>query len=213
MLSIMEYVLGFFSVGAVALLGAMSPGPDFAMVVKNAVISSKRAGIVTALGVATGCLVHATYSIIGIGTLVSQSILAFTIVKWLGAIYLLYLGLNMLFSKKTEGAKEVFSQTSPNTTLITSFREGFLTNVLNPKATLFFLAIFTQVININTPFVLKVAYGLEVAVLVGIWFSILTLFLNVTYFKNLLTRSLHRVEQAMGAVLVLLAGKVALEQR
>lgn len=209
----MEYVLGFFAVGAVALLGAMSPGPDFAMVVKNALLSSKRAGIATALGVATGCLVHVTYSIVGIGALVAQSILLFTVVKWLGALYLLYLGVTMLLSKKAKGMPTVASAKGTERSFLLSFKEGFLTNVLNPKATLFFLAIFTQVIDLGTPLAFKMAYGIEVAVLVGLWFTALTLFLNIARFKTILARSLHRLEQVMGVVLVGLACSVAFEQK
>lgn len=210
----MEYVLGFFAVGAVALLGAVSPGPDFAMVVKNALLGSRQAGIATALGVATGCLVHVTYIIIGIGALVSESIIAFTVVKWLGALYLLFLGAKMLLSKKSASVSiEPLEGARPTLSLAASFKQGLLTNVLNPKATLFFLAIFTQVISLQTPILFKVGYGLEVAVLVGIWFTSLTFFLNIAVFKSALSRSLHRIEQAMGAVLVLLATKVVLEHR
>lgn len=212
-LSIMEYVIGFFAVGAVALLGAISPGPDFAMVVKNALLGSKKAGVATALGVAVGCLVHVLYSIVGIGALVSQSILAFTIVKWLGALYLLYLGAKMLLSKNSGTVPIVVAGPKATSSFFVSFKQGFITNVLNPKATLFFLAIFTQVISLNTPLVIKAAYGVEVAMLTGAWFVLLTALLNVELFKKCLSRSIHRVEQTMGAVLILLAGKVAFDQR
>ena len=209
----MEYVIGFFAVGAVALLGAISPGPDFAMVVKNALLGSKKAGMATALGVAVGCLVHVTYSVIGIGALVSQSILAFTVVKWLGALYLLYLGVKMLLSKNGGTVPLVATGPQVMNSFFSSFRQGFITNVLNPKATLFFLAIFTQVISLSTPLVIKAAYGLEVALLTGSWFVLLTVLLNVELFKKRLSRYMHRIEQTMGVVLILLAGKVALDQR
>ena len=207
----MEYVLGFFAVGTVALLGAMSPGPDFAMVVKNAVVGSRRSGIATALGVACGCLVHVTYSIIGIGALVASSILAFTVIKWLGALYLLYLGITMLVSKG-EGMPRATSARADKS-FRTSFKEGFLTNALNPKATLFFLAIFTQVVRIDTPLSIKTAYGLELAILVGVWFTMLTLFLNISWFKALIARGMKHIEQVMGAVLIALACSVVLERR
>ncbi len=133
----MEFLTPFVTVGAVGLLAAMSPGPDFAVVTKNSLFGSRRAGLFTAIGVGLGIFLHVAYSLVGIGLIISQSIALFSIIKYIGAAYLFYLGYQLLRAKRAEDGvieTNVGATTSPWRAL----REGFLTNAFNPKATLFF---------------------------------------------------------------------------
>ena len=126
------FVLGFLVV--------MFPGPNFAMILRNSLLRSRRAGIYTALGIALGGTVHVTYSLIGIGVIISQSILLFNALKWLGAFYLIAIGLKALWTKKhpIQAANGPQARMSREAAL----RSGFLTCLLNPKSTLFFFALF-----------------------------------------------------------------------
>ena len=206
----MEYLLGAITIGIVALLAAMSPGPDFAVVTKNSILHARRAGIWTALGVGCGIFVHVAYSLVGIGLIISQSILLFSIIKYIGATYLLYLGWQLLRAKKHDAAFPGKQSHKTPISAVAAFREGFLTNALNPKATLFFLSIFTLIITSGTPLVVRALYGVEIAFIVGVWFVLLAYFLNISYVRNTFSRVQHYFERGMGAILIALGIKVAL---
>ena len=140
-------MLELVSVITITLLAVISPGADFAMVSRNSMFLSRRAGLLTALGISLGVLVHVTYSMLGIGLLISQSIVLFNLVKFAGAAYLIWLGIGMLRSRKLDPQKVV---TAPQLSDWQALRVGFLTNALNPKTTLFVVALFTQVISPDT---------------------------------------------------------------
>jgi len=94
----------FLTVALIHLLAVASPGPDFAIVVRESVGYGRRAGLFTAVGVGTGILVHVTYSLLGIGLIVSQSIVLFNALKWLAAAYLLYIGIKALRARPADSA-------------------------------------------------------------------------------------------------------------
>lgn len=192
----------------------ISPGPDFVMAVRNSIVYSRRAGIFTALGFGLGVLVHVTYTIFGISAVIAKSILLFNVIKWAGAAYLVYIGFQALRSKGMaqrvveSAAAETPSQASlPDMKALWS---GFLTNVLNPKATLFFLAIFSQIINPATPLIWQVIYGLSCAVTVALWFSLVSLILNQGAVRALFLRATKWIDRVCGALLIALGVKVAL---
>lgn len=95
-------MLEFFTISIVILLAAISPGPDFALVTRNSLRHSQKAGVMTALGIAIGTLFHASYCILGFVIIISKSILLFNIIKYMGASYLIYLGIKGLLEKKNK---------------------------------------------------------------------------------------------------------------
>lgn len=186
----------------------MSPGPDFVMVAKNSISISRKAGLYTSIGLGFGISIHVLYSLIGIGLIISKSILLYSIIKYLGAAYLLYIGIKALRAQKsdilieTHGAQDI--------TPLKAIRIGFLTNVLNPKATLFFLSLFTLVINPETSIGIQILYGLEMCLMTTIWFSLVSLFLSQDKVKRQFLRIGHYFERVMGGILIALGIKVAL---
>lgn len=206
----MEYLGEFITIGLIGFLGAMSPGPDFIIVTKNSLMYSRKVGVYTAIGVGIGILVHVAYSLVGIGVVVSQSILLYSIIKYLGAAYLIYLGVKALITRP-KTAKEMHLKKSSHTiSKLQGFKNGFFTNSLNPKATVFFLSVFTQVIEPTTPTIIQAIYGLEIAVVVGIWFIVISMIFSNTFLKKKITAVQSRIEKALGAVLVLLGIKIAI---
>ncbi|MFI4938501.1 MAG: LysE family translocator [Candidatus Berkiellales bacterium] len=142
----MIYLNDFIALGLISLLAAISPGPDFVIVAQNSLLHGKRVGIYTALGVALGCTIHITYCVIGIAVIVAESIIAFNIIKYLGAAYLIYIGVKGLLAKKAS-ADVLLTQSNHTIKELSSLRavrNGFLVNVLNPKATLFFLSMLLK---------------------------------------------------------------------
>jgi len=204
----------FFLIAGIHLLAVMSPGPDFAMVMRNSLVYSRRTGVLAAAGLAIGIALHVTYSLLGIGLIISKSLLLFNVIKYVGALYLIYIGVKSLMSKKSESANHSDAVISKkDLTPIAAIRLGFLTNSLNPKATLFFLALFTQVIDPSTSIWVKMLYGVEMSAATFMWFGIIATILTHKQVSTLFEGIKHHIEKVFGAVLLALGVKVALGSR
>ena len=136
---------------AAGLLLNMTPGPDVLYVVSNALRSGGRVGVVAALGITAGCFVHIFAAALGVSALMAASTTAYTVLKWLGAGYLMYVGVRLLLSKATsaiqlEAGSSIFKRARGQNSLKIVFLRGFWTNALNPKVALFFLAFLPQFI-------------------------------------------------------------------
>lgn len=199
----------------IALLGAMSPGADFVLVTRNSLVYSRKIGIFTAIGIGMGVLVHVFYTLAGIGLIISQSILLFNIIKYIGAAYLIYIGWKSLNAKPRDEKKEVekISTNLKNITPAKALLSGIATNALNPKVTLFFLSLFMQFISTGTPFSVQVMLGLETAAIIGGWFAIVAIMFSNDLLKNKIKKVGHWFEKVTGAALILLGVKVALSTR
>jgi len=201
----------FFAVILVAILAGISPGPDFVVVTNNTVTHGKRAGIATALGVAAALAVHATYSILGLTYLLVSYHLLFQTVQIAGAVYLAYLAVTSIVSSfriSTAPAAHLESDLRQKTNLA-GFRDGLLCNLLNPKAYVFFLSIFSQFMTVTTPPWVEWIYGLEVVVTIGAWFVLVAVALSTPFFRHLFLRLRKWIERLLGVVLLTFAGKIA----
>lgn len=199
----------FFTVALIHLLAVASPGPDFAIVVRESVAHGRRAGVFCALGVGTGIFVHVAYSLLGIGLIVSQSIVLFNALKWLAAAYLLYIGFKALRAQPAASGAVQEQATAPARTPRGAFVTGFVTNGLNPKATLFFLSLFTVVINPHTPLLVQGGYGVYLAVATALWFCLVAMLFSQQRVREGFARMGHWFDRLMGAVLVGLGIKLA----
>ena len=128
----------------------LTPGPDVFYMVSQAARQGVRAGLVASAGITAGCMVHVAAAALGVGALLAASATAFTVLKWVGAAYLLWMGVKLLFAKNNskllaQDAREA-ADSSPDTSLARIFWGGFWTNVLNPKVAIFFLAFIPQFI-------------------------------------------------------------------
>lgn len=141
--------LGLFI--ASGLLLNMTPGPDSLLIMARGAIQGFRAGSAAALGIGAGTCVHVMAAALGLSALLSASAAAFTVVKLLGAAYLVYLGIGLLFKRAAPAAEEAAPVAPPAQPLRRIFAQGFLTNVLNPKVGLFFLAFVPQFIAADAP--------------------------------------------------------------
>jgi RhtB (resistance to homoserine/threonine) family protein len=174
------------SITLIHLLAVISPGPDFFMLLKNTLTYSRKIGIYTAFGFGLGIGVHIIYSLAGLALIISKSILIFSVIKYLGALYLLYIGIQSILtkSKKINFEKKIKKQEiTPQNAIL----QGFLTNVLNPKATLFFLSLFTMIITPNTSNATLYAISTIMIINTILWFSLLAFFMTqkrVHFFYN-----------------------------
>ena len=126
----------------------LTPGPDVLYIVTNSLRAGARAGIVAGLGITAGCFVHIFAAAVGVSALLAASATAFTVLKWLGAAYLLWIGIKILFARRPQTSTDLFAAAAsqPPRALRAVFVGGFWTNVLNPKVAIFFLAFVPQFI-------------------------------------------------------------------
>ncbi|MBS4148418.1 LysE family translocator [Pseudomonadota bacterium DY0742] len=206
------YWMEFLTVALVHLLAVASPGPDFAVVVRESVTQGQRAGLWTALGVGSGIFVHIAYSLLGIGLIVSQSILLFNLFKWLAAGYLVYLGWKALRARPQLEAATLTAGPVPTRRAREAFTVGFVTNGLNPKATLFFLSLFTVVINHDTPLAVQAGYGLYLACATTLWFCLVAWLFSRDRVRAGFARMGHWFDRVTGAVLIALGARLALSE-
>ncbi|MBV9863965.1 MAG: LysE family transporter [Abitibacteriaceae bacterium] len=206
----LSYLAEFLAIAGVHLLAVASPGPDFAMVVRQSIAYGRPTALWTSVGIGLGILMHTTYSLLGIGLLIAHSLAAFTVVKILGALYLAYIGYKSLQAK----APEVVTASPEDIHILPTSKQalwtGFLTNALNPKATLFFLALFSVVISPATPTLIKAAYGLWMAVMTAVWFCGVSLLFSQPRVRQAFGRFGHWAERVMGAVLIAFGVRLAL---
>ncbi len=190
------------AVATITILAVISPGADFAMVTRNSMVLSRRAGVLTATGIAFGVLVHVAYSMAGIGLLIAQSIVLFNLIKFAGAAYLIYLGVTMLRTKKADPGETATIVTPLSDRA--ALKSGFLTNALNPKTTLFVVALFTQVISPSTPLAVQLGYGAFMSLAHLLWFALVAYAFSSDAARRIVARSRHLVERGIGAALVAL---------
>ncbi|MCD5979611.1 MULTISPECIES: LysE family transporter [Pseudomonas] len=202
----------FLTVALIHLLAVASPGPDFAVVVRESVAHGRKAGTYTAMGVGTAIFLHVGYSLLGIGLIVSQSIVLFNALKWAAAAYLLYIGIKALRAKPASAGDAPVNVVAGERTARGAFTSGFITNGLNPKATLFFLSLFTVVINPHTPMWVQAGYGVYLAVATGLWFCLVARLFSQERVRAGFARMGHWFDRAMGGVLVALGVKLALTE-
>jgi len=194
----------------VTFLVMVSPGPDMVLVLRNTFLGGRLAGLQTSLGVLAGNLVHITYCVLGIGWLISQSILAFTALKYAGAAYLIYLGVMSYRSGATTldtGSSEGRRRNR------TWFVQGFVNNVLNPKGTLFYLGVFTIVITPETSVSATLVLILIMMLVSASFWLFFVYTLDRPIIREFIERSQQIVNRIFGVLLVFLGMRVATIER
>ncbi|MFM5819309.1 LysE family transporter [Aeromonas sanarellii] len=197
------------AVVAITLLAVISPGPDFAMVSRNGLLLSRRSGVLTALGIAAGVCVHVSYTLLGVGVLIQQSLWLFNLIKLAGAAYLVFLGIRMLRARPA--VDEVMAD-QPALSSLGALRTGFLTNVLNPKTTIFIVSLFMQVVQPQTPLAVQLGYGAFIVLAHALWFSAVAIFFSNASVRARLLAVHHWIDRVFGALLVGFGMLLALTQ-
>ena len=187
------------AVVAITLFAVISPGPDFAMVSRNSLLLSRRAGVLTALGIGLGVLIHVGYTLLGVGLLLQQSTGLFNALKLAGAGYLIYLGMKMLLSKADSATH---SDAQKPVADGAALRTGLLTNALNPKTAVFIVSLFMQVVQPDTPLAVQIGYGAFIALAHAAWFSLVALCFSAGAVRARLLAVRHWIDRAFGGLLV-----------
>jgi threonine efflux protein len=182
------------------------PGPDMVLVLRNTLVSGRRAGLQTSVGVLSGNLVHITYCVLGIGLLISQSILAFSALKYAAAAYLIYLGIMSFRSGPTTLDTNDIDRRPPNRAW---YVQGLVNNLLNPKGTLFYLGVFTTVITPETSASVMLLLIVSMMLVSASFWLVFVYTLDRPTIRTLAERSQRTVNRICGALLVFLGIRVA----
>lgn len=203
----MAYAPEFLLVAAAHLLAVASPGPDFALVLRQSITHGRATALRTSLGIGTGILFHVSYSVLGLALLIRGSAVAFTAVKFAGAGYLAWIGVRVMFTPPrtavtvAEGAPPAARG---------AYITGLLVNVLNVKAMVFFIALFSAGVSPTTPLAVQAGYGLWMAMATAAWFSLVSVFFTQPAVRSRFLRAGHWFDRVMGVVFVALAVRLML---
>lgn len=186
----------------------MSPGPDMMLIVKHSGARDRWPAVACIAGICCGVLVHVSFSILGIATVIAASATLYSAMKLAGAAYLIYVGLKSFLSagglKFDQAGKSVISKPG------TPFRDGLLCNVLNPKVTIFILAVFTQVIEPSTPVAHKIIYGLFIAIEAFVVWNTFVALVRTKLALSFIQRFQVAIDRAVGVILIGFGAALAL---
>lgn len=195
---------------AITILAVVSPGPDFAMTLRNSLVFGRKAGLATSAGIAAGVSVHIIYSILGFSFILEKAVWLLDIIRYLGAAYLIWLGVQPFLKPKILiDNTNKFAAKQEFITKTSAFRSGFLCNALNPKTTMFFVALFSQVIHPETPLFAQLAFGVFIAVAHLTWFSFVATILTHSTMKSVFDKARSKIEKGIGICLVGLGIRLA----
>jgi threonine/homoserine/homoserine lactone efflux protein len=194
------------------LLAAASPGPDFAYVTRQSLVNGRRAGLLASIGIALGLSIHILYSAAGLAAVVAHSSHWMTAIRLAGGGYLLYLGFSGLRSR---AGAPLTAQPVPAVppAPLRQVLGGFLCNALNPKAPIYFLALFTVVLEPGLPLPTLLAYGAWIMVLQWLWFSLVALLFAHPLVRDRLFAVRHWIDRAFGVAMVALGIRVLVTVR
>jgi RhtB (resistance to homoserine/threonine) family protein len=204
----------FYLFVLMCILLIILPGPDTAIATKNTVIAGKIGGLETALGTCCALLIHTSAAVLGLSTIIVKSALLFSVFKYVGAVYLIYLGIKTLWSlRKKEEAASVEMDTKSKFTNKSCFKQGFLTNILNPKVAVFFLTFLPQFVDAGSktfiPFLLM---GITYTVLTALWFLLYVYLINQVSAFMKRPKAQNIIEGITGTILIGFGIKLALEK-
>lgn len=207
----MSYWSEFLTIVVAHALAVASPGPDFAIVLKQSLDKGRPAALWTSLGIGAGISLHVAYSLLGISLLIANSPVAFNGLKYLGAAYLAWVGLQALRSKPRDpGAPANAVKREEAARGRPAFVLGFLTNALNPKATMFFLALFPMAVSVSTPKLVQLGYGIWVILYTAAWFSFVSLVFTRPEVRERFLRQGHWIDRVLGVVFLGFAASLVL---
>lgn len=202
---LMFYYVGFFTmnefiaVASITILAVISPGADFAIVTKHSYLYGRPVGILTSVGIALGVLVHVTYTLLAVAFVMVYTPSLLTIIKYIGAVYLIYIGYKTFTQPPVTDSKS-----GSSITLWQALRYGFFTNALNPKTTLFVISTYTQIVNPQTSQTVLIGYGLFMSVAHFVWFGLVSLvFSQQTLRTNMLEKQVA-INRIIGLILAVL---------
>ncbi|WP_432474427.1 LysE family translocator [Amphritea sp. HPY] len=189
----------------IMLAGALVPGANTAIILRNTLQGSRRAGFITALGLAFALSIHVILSIVGLAALISENPTLYTAIRWLGSAYLVYMGLTYILTKPFQSGTE-----EGNSGHGSPFIAGMMVSLFNPKVLIMFIAIFSHVMQEIDSWGIKTLYAITPVIIEFSWLSIIVLLLSQSGVQRKLNQIKQSLERVIGAGMVLLGIKLGL---
>ena len=181
---------------AICLIGAMSPGPSMALIIRNSIKYGRLSGILFSLGHAIGIGIYATVSVLGLQFILINNLFLFNAIQFCGSVFLLILGI--LFLRDTAHNLSLENEQKN----VNSFMQGFAISILNPKILIWFAAIFSQFIEISSTNFVKLAMVLIASSIDGLWYIILTIVITGFGLKQFLEHNTNIIQKISGVILI-----------
>ena len=183
----------------VCLLGAMSPGPSLALIIRNSINFNRTSGIVASFAHGLGICVYATVTVIVLEFILKNSKTIFFVIQICGSLFLIILGLIFVFKKNNENQNDTYQIHS------NSFAQGFFIAIINPKILIWFTAIYSQFIDINATFLNKTILVLTPSIIDAIWYSLVSILVTGYGLKEILNKKKFIIQKIIGILLILIA--------
>ncbi len=183
----------------VCLLGAMSPGPSLALIIRNSININRMSGIMASIAHGLGICLYATVTVIVLEFILTNSELIFFVIQICGSLFLIILGLIFVFKKNNENQIETFEINS------SSFAQGFIIAIINPKILIWFTAIYSQFIDINASLLNKTILILTPSIIDAIWYSLVAILVTRYGLKEILNKKKFIIQKIIGVLLILIA--------
>lgn len=196
-----------------AILLNISPGPDIAFILGQTIKRGRKYGFVAMFGIWTGSFIHVIFTALGLSAILTTSALAFSIVKWLGALYLIWLGIQALFSKGTILSTDKYK---PSNNLSKIYKQGVLVSLLNPKVAIFFMAFLPQFVEIGAGAVsLQLFFHGTLIIIVAAFIEppLVLIGSSISTYLNNNTKISIWLDRILGTVFISLGIKLATSER
>lgn len=205
----MSYWPEFLTIVIAHALAVASPGPDFALVLRQSLAHGRRVAVWASIGIGSGIAIHVGYCSLGLGLLLKDSPVALNVAKYLGAAYLAWVGVQALRAKPREGDMDL-SEGDAAPKNGAAWLQGFIVNVLNPKAALFFISLYALRVSPHTPPLLKFGYGVWLVLATMAWFCLVSVLFTQTEVRRRFLRHGHWIDRALGVVFLGFAAALVL---
>tara|TARA_B110000438_G_scaffold295307_1_gene338112 strand:- start:1637 stop:2251 length:615 start_codon:yes stop_codon:yes gene_type:complete len=189
----------WFQFVLVCTIGAMSPGPSLAVVIRNNINYSRLAGIITSIGHGLGIGVYATLAVLGLGFILQTNQTLFLLIQILGLIFLFFLGLLFIFQKQSE------EKINSDQNQLNSFLQGFLVAIINPKIMIWFTAIYSQFISIEASVTFNLILILTASSIDAIWYIIVSIIITGYGVKSFLINKKTLIKKITGSILLIIS--------
>jgi len=191
----------WFQFALVCIVGAMSPGPSLALVIRNNIIYNRLTGIMTSIGHGLGIAVYATMAVFGLGLILQTNQSLFLLIQVLGLIFLFFLGVLFIFQKNSG---EIINK-NKDQKQINSFFQGFLIAIINPKILIWFTAIYSQFISVEANMTFNIILISTASIIDATWYIIISLIITSYGVKNFLIDKKDLIQKITGFILLIIS--------
>tara|TARA_B110000438_G_C15563020_1_gene541993 strand:+ start:168 stop:782 length:615 start_codon:yes stop_codon:yes gene_type:complete len=189
----------WFQFALVCTIGAMSPGPSLAVVIRNNINYNRLAGIMTSIGHGLGIGLYATLAVLGLGFIMQANQTVFLFIQVLGLIFLFFLGLIFIFQKQSE------EKINNDQNQLNSFLQGFLVAIINPKILIWFTAIYSQFLSMEANIFFNITLIITASVIDAIWYIIVSIIITGYGIKNFLITKKKLIQKITGSILLVIS--------